>query len=150
MTTLATTTIRNQNAKHEPGKTITLHYTDILRATLQRGYRKRMIEIWQECASVQTTSERLADQLRIIIKKGWLSDLDILDIHQKTKKQDNTIPVTSSDANQKQHTRNELLTLESKNATLPSGPEETLSQEQKINVENVKRIMNSEILTYHH
>ena len=35
----------------------------------QRGYRKRIIEIWQECASFQTTSQRLADQVRTIIKK---------------------------------------------------------------------------------
>ena len=76
----------------------------------QRGYRK--IEIWQECASFQTTSQGLADQVKTIIKKRWFSDLDILEIHQKTQKQDNTIPVTSSNANQKQHTRNELLTLE--------------------------------------
>ena len=34
----------------------------------QRGYRKRMIEIWQECASFQTTSQRLAHQLRTKIK----------------------------------------------------------------------------------
>ena len=29
----------------------------------QRGYRKRMIEIWQECANFQTTSQMLADQV---------------------------------------------------------------------------------------
>ena len=52
--------------------------------------------------------------------------------------------VTSSDANQKQHTISELPTLENKNATQPSDPEETLTQEQQTNVENVKRIMNSE------
>ena len=44
------------------------------RNTLQRGYRKRMIKIWQERASFQT-SQRLADQVRIIIKKGWFYDL---------------------------------------------------------------------------
>ena len=38
----------------------------------QRGYRKRMIEIWQECASFQTTSQRLADQVRTIIKKRMI------------------------------------------------------------------------------
>ena len=72
----------------------------------QRGYGKRMIEIWQECANFQTTSQRLADQVRTIIKKGWFSDLEILEIHQKTQTQDNTIPNTSSGANQKQHIRN--------------------------------------------
>ena len=33
---------------------------------------------------------------------------------------------------------------ENENATLPSNSKETLSQEQKTNLENVKRIMNSE------
>ena len=42
-----------------------------------------MIEIWQECVNFQTTSQRLADQVRTIIKKGWFSDLEILEIHQK-------------------------------------------------------------------
>ena len=41
----------------------------------QRGYRKRMI--WQEYSNFQTTSQRLADQVRTIIKKGWFSDLII-------------------------------------------------------------------------
>ena len=36
----------------------------------QRGYRKRMIGIWQECSNFQTTSQRLAKQVRTIIKKG--------------------------------------------------------------------------------
>ena len=43
----------------------------------QRGYRKRMIEIWQEWAKFQTTSQRLADQVRSIIKNGWFSDLEL-------------------------------------------------------------------------
>ena len=47
----------------------------------QRGYRIRMIEILQECASFQTTSQKLADQVRKIIKNGWFSDLEILKIH---------------------------------------------------------------------
>ena len=42
----------------------------------QRGYRKRMIEIWQECASFQTTNQTLADHFGKMIKKGWFSDLD--------------------------------------------------------------------------
>ena len=50
----------------------------------QRGDRKRMMGIWQECAKFQTTSQRLADQVRTIIKKGWFSDLELLEIHQKT------------------------------------------------------------------
>ena len=38
----------------------------------QRGYRQR--KIWQECAQFQTTSQRLADQVRTLMKKGWSSD----------------------------------------------------------------------------
>ena len=73
--------------------------------------------------------------------------LEILEIHQKIHKQDNTIPDTSSVIKQKQPNRMELPTSENKDATLlnkaqPSNPKETLSQ--KINLENVKRIMNSE------
>ena len=53
----------------------------------QRGYWKRMFEIWQECFTFLTTSQRLADQVRTITKKGWFSDLELLEIHQKTPKQ---------------------------------------------------------------
>ena len=109
-----------------------------------------MIEIWQECAKFQTTGQRLADQVRTIIKKGWFSDLEILEIHQKTHKQNhNTVSDTSSGVKQKQSNEKELPTLENENTTLPndalpSNHEETLSQEQKINLENVKRIMSCE------
>ena len=63
----------------------------------QRGYRKRMIEIWKECASFLITSQRLADQVRTIIKKGWFSDLEILEIHQKmnNEQDNNAVPDTS-------------------------------------------------------
>ena len=61
-----------------------------------------MIEIWQECASFQTTNQRLADQVRTLIKKGWFPDLEILEMHQKTYKQDNnTVPDTSRVVKQK-------------------------------------------------
>ena len=105
----------------------------------QRGYRKRMIEIWQECAKFQTTSQRLADQVETIIK-GWFSDLELLEIQQKTHKQNyNTVPDTSSGVKQKQSNGKELPTPANENTTLPndaqpSNPKETLSQEQKINL----------------
>ena len=60
-----------------------------------------MTEIWQECANFQTTSQRFADQVITIIKKGWFSDLEILEIHQKIYKQNyNTVPDTSSGVKQ--------------------------------------------------
>ena len=48
----------------------------------KRGYRKRMMEIWQELSNLQTTSQRLADQVRTIMKKGWFSELEIIEIHK--------------------------------------------------------------------
>ena len=53
----------------------------------QRGYRKRMMEIYQEHSNFQTTSQRLADQVRTIIKNGWFSDLEKIEIHQKINDQ---------------------------------------------------------------
>ena len=45
-----------------------------------------MIEIWQECASFLATNQKLAYQVRTIMKKGWFSDLEIIEIHQKMNK----------------------------------------------------------------
>ena len=116
----------------------------------QKGYRKRMIEIWQERSTFQTTSQRLADQVWTIIKKGWFSDLELLEIHQKPLKQiykkvpdtSNIVKQTQSNEKASQTLANENTTLP--NDTLPNNQEETLSQEQKVNLENVKRIMSSE------
>ena len=42
-----------------------------------------MIEIWEECTQFQTTRQRLTDQVRMI-NKNWFSDLEILEMCQKT------------------------------------------------------------------
>ena len=56
-----------------------------------------MIEIWQERANFQKTSQSLADQVLTIKKKVWFSDFEMLEVHQKTNKQDNnSVPDTSS------------------------------------------------------
>ena len=109
-----------------------------------------MFEIWQECSTFQTTSQRLGDQVRTITKKGWFSDLELLEIHQKTLKQNyNTVPDPPSGVKQKQSNEKEPQTSANENTTLPNdtlsnNQEETLSREQKVNLESVKRIMNSE------
>ena len=70
-------------------------------------------------------------------------------MHQKTNTQDdNTVPDTLRVDKQNQPNRNEIPCSGNENATLsnnaqPSNPKETLSQEQKIDLENVKRMMNS-------
>ena len=109
-----------------------------------------MFEIWKECSTFQTTSQRLADQVRTITKKDWFSDPELLEIHQKTLKQYyNAVPDTPSGVKQKQSNEKEPKTSANENTTLPNdtqsnNQEEMLSQEQKVNLENVKRIMNSE------
>ena len=54
---------------------------------IQTGHRKRMVEIWEECARFKTTSQRLAGQVRRMIKKGWFFDLEILQIHQRVNRE---------------------------------------------------------------
>ena len=110
-----------------------------------------MIEIWQECTSFQT-SQRLADQVRTIIKKSWFSDLEILEIHQKinNEQDNNTVPDTSRINKQKQTHQNKLPTLVNGNATQPNNPEQTLMQELKMNLESLNEIMNREKLPYNH
>ena len=65
---------------------LALHCNFLSKPTL-KGYRKRMMDIWEECACFTTTSQILADQSRIIIKKGWFSDLEILEIYQQINRE---------------------------------------------------------------
>ena len=117
-----------------------------------------MLEIWQELSNFQTTSQRLADQVRTIIKKGWFSDLEIIEIHQKINDQQsgtNTLPSTLNNDKQIKPIRKERPTSKNENSIQPNTwqpnkPEQTLSQEQKLYLENLKRIMNSERSLYHH
>ena len=93
----------------------------------QRGYRKRMIEIWRESASFQTTSQKLADQVRTIIRKGWFYEFYIPEIHRETNKQDNNTELNSS----RDIKKNNLTTSENENDALtnivqPSNSKETL------------------------
>ena len=105
-----------------------------------------MIEIWQECANFERTSQRLADQVRTIIKKASFSDLEILEIHQKTNKiiiQHQTHQVLSNKNNQTEMNSQ----LRKIKTPQPSNSKEKLTQEQTINLENVKIIMMSEKTT---
>ena len=45
-------------------------------------YKKRMIEFWKKITRFQK-SQRLNGQTWMMIKKGWFSDLEILEIHQQ-------------------------------------------------------------------
>ena len=46
---------------------------------MQRGLKKRMTKIWMESTKFNT-SQRLADQTRLILKKSKFSDFEILGI----------------------------------------------------------------------
>ena len=77
-----TTQLRDTNRKNGQEKTTKMYFTVILRAnSAQKGYRKRMIEIWAESIRYNTISQRLVDQARMILKKGWLSDFEILEMY---------------------------------------------------------------------
>ena len=106
----------------------------------QRGYRKRMIEIWQECSNFDTTSQKLADLVRTIIKKSWFSDIEIIEIYKKINYQqsNNTVPDTSNINKQKQpnlkwkrHTTKQTRTKTIKRTKVKSGT-------SKGNIENWK------------
>ena len=83
---------------------------------------EKIIKIWQECASFQTTCQRLAYQVRTILKKVWVSDLEITEIHQKLNNEPEsyTVPDTSSINKQKHPNRNETPTSENGNVTQPN------------------------------
>ena len=77
--------------------------------------------------------------------------LEILEVHQKINNHQgsNTVPDTSNINKLKQPNRNEPPASENEHITQPNNaqpnsPEQTLSQEEKLNQENLKRIMNSE------
>ena len=59
----------------------------------------------------------------------------------------NSVPDRSTINKQKQPNGNEPPTLENGNTTQPNNAQQTLSQEQKVNLENLKRIMNNEKTT---
>ena len=85
------------------------------------------------------------------MKKGWFSELGIVEIHQKINDQErrNTLPDTSNINKQKQPIQNER-TLENGNPTQPNTTQQNnleLTQEQKLILWNLKRILYSEKTT---
>ena len=49
----------------------------------RRGYIKRMAEIWRENGRMALTDQRLADQARVIIRKKYLTDVELMDIERR-------------------------------------------------------------------
>ena len=89
-----------------------------------------------------------------MIKKDWFSDLEILESHQKInyKQDSNTVSDISGINKKTQTNRNEQPVSENGNIkqpnnAQPNNPEQTLTREQKVNLEQLKRIMGSEKVT---
>ena len=85
------------------------------------------------------------------MKKGWFSELEIIEIHQKINDQErrNTLPDTLNINKQKQPTQNEP-TSENGNPTQQNTTQQNnlvLTQEQKLILKNLRRILNSEKTT---
>ena len=49
-----------------------------------------MTEMWREYGKFDTKSKRLVEQTRLILKKGWLSNLEILKIYGQVNRQEHT------------------------------------------------------------
>ena len=114
------------------------------------------MEIWQKLSIFQTTSQRLADQVRTIMKKGWFSELEIIEIHQKINDQDrrNTLPDTPNINKQKQPIQKWTNFGKWKPHTTKLHPTKHYTTKQpstntrtKVNFKNLKRILNSEKTT---
>ena len=72
----ATTQLRDTNGKNEPEKTTKMYFTIILKTVLHKEYRKGIIEIWSESSRLNT-SQRFADQTKMILKKFCFSEFEI-------------------------------------------------------------------------
>ena len=48
-----------------------------------RGYRKRMVEVWNSRGMFSVSEQRLADQVRQIKEKGWLTTIEIEELSRK-------------------------------------------------------------------
>ena len=48
-----------------------------------RGYKKRMVGIWNEISLFQVTEAQLTSQARCIRERGWLSDVEIEEIKRR-------------------------------------------------------------------
>ena len=110
-----------------------------------------MLEIWQELSNFQTTSQRLADQVRTIIKNGWFSDLEIIEIHQKINDQqsgtNNTLPSTLNNNKQIKLIRKEPLTSKNENSTQPNTAQSKKQNKKKTQKNRTNNITRTKVIS---
>ena len=87
-TTKASTQLRVTNGRNRLEKTANMYLTAILSAISHKDSIKRMIKIWTESARFNATSRRLAKQARMILKKGWFSDLELQEICKQVNREE--------------------------------------------------------------
>ena len=110
-----------------------------------------MKEIWAESARFNRTTQRLADQARIILKKGWISDLEVLEICKQVNteeySQDSPFPNRNTKCWKKEPpNRIKKENTENQNPKLPSTPKQMLMQD-KINLELMNKILSEKKTT---
>ena len=89
-----------------------------------------MIQVWRESTKFNLTS--LADQARKIWKKGWFSDLEILEICEQVPREENTQREPSE--------RIETKTIENETITVYSAPTSILMHEDRGKKSQMNRI----------
>ena len=65
-----------------------------------------MIEIWVELAKFKRTNQTFAFQVWTMIKKGWFSELEILEIHKQIYKETYQYTITLVKEKQNAETSN--------------------------------------------
>ena len=64
----------------------------------KRGFRKRLLTIWKENKMFTATEQRLCDQVRTILKRGWLSELQLEELRRTAT--ENKIRTSNSEIKQ--------------------------------------------------
>ena len=99
-----------------------------------RGYRKRMLEIWESKDLFTVSEQRLADQVKQIKDKKWLTFVEIEELKRKIE---STNEETISEFDDTIETHEEYVEGESIQVE-----ESVLSEEEKLLVDRIKEIMN--------
>ena len=67
----------------------------------KRGYRKRLLSIWNKNKMFAATEQRLCDQVRIIMKRGWFSELQLEEVRRTAT--ENEIKTSNSEIKHQAH-----------------------------------------------
>ena len=56
-----------------------------------RGYRKRMLSLWQQKGMFWVSEQRLVDQANTILRNSWMTELEIKELERKVTGSDSVI-----------------------------------------------------------